>query len=144
MSDANNFMDTKAGDVKEPEVLPEGEYIAVITGYKPGVTNSDKQTPFVRLFLKPVEIIDSALTDEGLATAKRLESDQWMSDAAQPATKRFLTQTLGIDDEDGEKSFRQLFEDAVGARVRVLTKVEFVGKNKDIKVARVEKMFKAA
>lgn len=144
MTDVNNFLDTASGDVKEPKNLPAGEYLAVITGYKPDKVKNDKETPFVRLFLKPIEVLDGAATDEDLATARRIEADQWMSEAAQPATKRFLVKTLGIDDENGGKTFRQMFEDAVGREVRIFTKIELVGKNKDLPVVRVEKFASAA
>jgi hypothetical protein len=138
MSDVSNFMDVQSGDVKEPEVLSPGEYVFLVRGYKPGKYNNDKQTPYVRVTLKAVEVIASE-KEQDLTNIKTVEEDFAMTEAAQPIAKRWLTKTVGVDDEDGSATFRELFEKALGSQVRGFTSIALVGKNKDIQVAKVDK-----
>lgn len=142
-SNANDFLDKTMGDVKEPPVLPEGEYIFRITSYLPGHRKNEKETPFVRFNLKPLESVDGSIDAAKLATYKKVEYEFPMTDAAQPIAKRFLTKELGINSDDATP-FRQLFEEALGLTFRAITKVELVGKNKDIEIARVVKVIKNA
>lgn len=137
-SDVSNFMDLQSSDVKEPEVLAPGEYKFIVRGYKPGTYNNDKQTPYVRVSLKVVEAINSS-KEQNLAAIKLVDNDFPMTEAARPIAKRFLTKAIGIDDAEGTKTFREMFEESLGQEVRGFVSNKLVGKNKDILVAEVDK-----
>lgn len=138
MTDVSNFMDVRLGDVPEPQVLPNGEYIFTIVAYKTGEYPNDKATPYVRISMKPVEIVSSDISDEEFGRAKKVDSDFPMTEPAQPIARRFLTETLGLSED---LSFREAFEEALGLQVRAATKIKMVGKEKNIPIAEVERFF---
>jgi hypothetical protein len=138
LSEIANFMDLQSSDVKEPEVLAPGEYLFMLRSYKPGTYNNDKQTPYVRVSLKVVEAINPS-KEQDISNIKLVDEDFAMTDAARPIAKRFLTKTLGIDDNDGSKTFREMFEESLGVQVRGFVSNKLVGKNKDILIAVIDK-----
>lgn len=131
MPDVSSFLDIRSGDIKDPVLLTAGEYLFRITSYKAGEIPNDKKTPVVTVSFKAVEVIDSELSEEDFDTAQGVTNQFYMSPAAQPYTKRWLVETVGIDDEDGDKTMRVLFEESIGMHVRGFTKSVMRGQNKD-------------
>jgi hypothetical protein len=143
MSDANDFLNERIGDTKEPQPLPEGDFDFLITSYSLGKRKNESETPYVRFLVKPTESYTPEVPTDSLNQYKKVEWEFPLTDAAKPIAKRVLTKQLSVESDD-DTPWRQLFENALGVRFRAITKIELVGKNKDIKVTKIAKVVRNA
>ena len=139
MPDVSSFLDIRSGDIKDPVLLTAGQYLFRITSYKPGEIPNDKKTPKVDVSFKAVEVIDSDLSEEDFAAAQGVTHQFYMSEAAKPYTKRWLKETVGVDDDEGDKTLRVMFEESIGMHVRGFTKSVMRGQNKDRSGVEIER-----
>lgn len=134
------IMNMNTDDVPERQSLPAGEYRFRIQSYKPDTVKNDKATPFTRLNLKPIEVVESS-EEVDLDNVDFLQHDMWMSEKSQPIVKRWFKETLGID--PAGRSFRELFEECLGQEFVGIVEINLEGRNKDRPTPRI-KRFKSA
>lgn len=130
-----DIMSMSTDDVVEPVVLPAGEYVFRVLSYKPGNIKNEKATPYVRMNLKPIEVVE-ADTEVDLSNAENVQHDHWMTDKSQSIVKRFFSQNLGLETKD--RSFRELFEEAVGLEVTGVIEIKMEGKDKNVATPRIK------
>ena len=132
-----DIMSMNTDDVPERGILPAGEYTFRIASYKPDTVKNDKATPFTRLNLKPIAVVEvEDGKDVDLDNVDFLQHDMWLSEKSQPIVKRWFKETLGI--ETAGRSFRELFEEALGQEVTATVTINLEGRNKDRPTPRVK------
>lgn len=140
-----DFLNMSTGDVKEPQPLPDGEYILEVSGYSIDQTQGDEPKQFVRFRFRPVEVVETATGEdvdlEGKVW-KTMDERFYLTDKAIRIVKDFLTKRLGLDDDDGEKTFVELFEESIGVPVRAVVKVEMVGRDKNVPINTVDRFLR--
>jgi len=142
MTEAKNYFDAPIDDFEEPKILEPGEYIFTVTGYKMGRSTGPKQTQYVRLFLRPES--DATDPDREIKKVRNVDHTYWLTDDAGYIFKQFARDRVGVVSEtaDGSrKTNREVAEEIVGAQVRAETKIDMVGKEKDIPKAVVDRFF---
>lgn len=137
----SDILSKSTDDVVERQGLGPGEYRFRILSYKPGNTPSDKATPFVRLNLRPIEVIQSD-TEVDLGNVDNVQHDHWMSEKAEAITLRWFKQTLGMDTTG--KSWREIFEEAIGAEFVATVEIKMEGRDKDRPTPRIKTFRRAA
>lgn len=130
-----DILNKNTDDVVERQGLPDGEYRFRIMSYKGGNVKNDKATPFVRLNLRPIEVIQ-ADSDVDLSNVDSVQHDHWMSEKSEAITLRWFKQTLGMDTTG--KSWREIFEEAIGAEFAATVEVKMEGQNKDRPTPRIK------
>lgn len=135
------IMSMSTDDVVERATLPAGEYVFRIVSYKPDNVKNEKATPFVRMNLKPVEVLE-ADTEVDLSNTDNIQHDHWMSDKSQSIVKRFFSNHLGFETEG--RSFRELFEEAVGQEVIGTVEIKMEGRDKDRPTPRIKNFKRVA
>jgi len=116
--DFNELLNQSADDVKAPQPMPAGEYTFSVTRYEFD-KSSQKQTPFVRYYLKPMAAGDD-VDEELLAQVddwqqKELRATFYLSEKAMFMLKNFLENACQI--ETAGRTFKELIPEAVGCEV---------------------------
>ena len=144
MSDVNDFLSMTPSEVPESVTLPEGSYDFTITSYRSDRVG-ENQTPLVRINCKAVSVIQSDLAESDLQNAEPTRIEFWATPKAMqqnnPALslKAFLTKGLEME---GDSSFGELLEQAIGQSFSGIVKHEMVGRNKDILQASIKRIIK--
>ncbi len=127
-----DFLNDAAADFKAPPTLERGQYRFVITGYDGGVMSNEKQSPYVDVTAKAMEVLSGDVDASKLNNYRTIKHRFWMSEKARYMASAFFSDILGLDVMDGKekKSYSRLFEEAVGRR--------FVGTVKVTKTTRGE------
>lgn len=114
---------TAVSDIKPPPLLPVGTYLVGIIGIPELVKSSQKQTDGVAFKLKFFQArddvdrasLDAALTEGGRAlTDIEMTDTFWVTDKSAFMLKQFLVDVVGIDDQKGKKTLKQMWTEAAG------------------------------
>ena len=108
-------------DIKPPPLLPVGTYLVGITGIPELVKSSQKQTDGVAFKLKFFQARDDvdrdalreALDDRTLTDIEMTDTF-WVTDKSAFMLKQFLVDVVGIEDEGGRKSLKQMWTESAG------------------------------
>jgi len=134
MADLNAILDMTPGETPDPVSLTPGVYEFTITRYKTEEVGENK-TGKLTWSIRADAIVESDLSDEDLELAKPLYMEFWLTeksfsyDVPHISVKHFLTDALGIDEED--VSYRDLFELALGKTFTGKVEIEMQGKDRD-------------
>jgi len=115
MSELSEFLDIRVGDVEVPQVLPSGVFKCIITRYGIDRAKNEKRTPFVRVTLKPVDVVECE-DEVNLNSTRTISSDFWRTPAADKITLDFFERKLGMEIGKDDR-FGELWESALGAEV---------------------------
>lgn len=138
----SNILSTKMSEIEKPKPLPSGSYSAIITKTEFGETKSDKKTPYLRLFLKPLgagaDVDAQALQEFGPIGDKEMKFDFYLTKDSLHRLKTFLAEVIGVDDVNStlETGIAQL-------PMKGVTMVVTHTLNKDEIYANVERLLKA-
>lgn len=118
MSDFNELLDTPADSVRVPVPLPAGEYRFRVDNYELD-RSSQKQTPYVRYLLKPLEAGEDV--DEDLLAEcenwqnKTLRATFYLTENSTFMLKEFLEEACGIDVTG--RTLKEVIPEAKGCEV---------------------------
>lgn len=93
-----------SGDAKKPKALPTGSYLCIITKHEFG-NSSQKKTPFVRFFLRPVQPmqdVDPEMLEMagGLTEKSAFRTEFYFTEDAEWRLAAFLHEHLGLPGPD--------------------------------------------
>jgi hypothetical protein len=116
--DFDSLLDTKADDVEAPKPLPAGEYTFRVERYEMD-KSSQKQTPFVRYYLKPTaagdDVDEEMLNQVNDWQQKELRATFYLTDRSMFMLRNFLEQACEIEIEG--RTFKELIPEAQGCEV---------------------------
>lgn len=125
---APNFgalLDKPSTEIERPKPLPQGTYTTVVKGLPKFDKSSKKQTEFVEFTLQPLAVHEDVDPDDleamGGFVNKTIRATYYITEDALWRLKEFLGH-LGI--EEGDKSLRQMIEEAPGRQVLAFLKHE--------------------
>lgn len=119
----NNILDRQAGDVERPKPLPIGPYVWKIKGLPEHGESNTKKTPYVEFTCIPLQAMEDVDPDALEESLNRKSGKKMLADMVQKLTfyktedaiwrlKEFLTDTLKLDDANGEKTLTALVDEA--------------------------------
>lgn len=121
MATFEELANTPSADIKPPPLLPPGTYLVGIMGVPELVKSSEKQTDGVAFKLKFFQARDdvdrdaltAALEDRTLTDVEMTDTF-WVTDKSAFMLKQFLVDVVGIDDQGGRASLKQMWTESAG------------------------------
>lgn len=112
------ILDRPSGEIKRPPALPVGTYLWVIKGLPRQDKSSKKQTEFVEFNVTPLQALEDVdaeqLAEIGGLAEKSSTLTFYLTDKSAYRLVEFMRDDLQIDDEDGNKSSRQMLDETPG------------------------------
>lgn len=129
-----DWMTATADDVPERKLVPPGEYVLLFRSYKPGQSQNEDKTQFVRLNFKPVEQRANALDPaaeliDDFSLYENVSGTMFLTPASSEIAIRQLKDSFGVDmrsEENKGMTFGDAFEIAHlnNTHVRAIVKIE--------------------
>jgi hypothetical protein len=110
-----------ASEIKPPQAFPVGTYHCLVDGPPTSGKSSQKQTDFLQFkfkILAPMKDVDAATAAEQQVVGRIITNDYYITETAVWRLTDFLTESLGIEIEDGMK-LEELVAQAPGKQVLV-------------------------
>jgi hypothetical protein len=116
-------------EIKPPQPFPVGHYHCIVDGVPEHGLSSQKQANYLRFkykIIQPQEDVNAAEALEQQVVGKYITQDFYLSDNPVSMTifKEFLEETLGIDNPDGKKGFKELLASTPNCQLIVELKHE--------------------
>lgn len=130
MASFEEILNRKSSELKPPQAFPVGSYHCLIDGPLTPGKSSQKQTDFLQVKFKILNIkddVDAAEAAEQQVIGKTITSDYYITDTAAYRLREMLVNDCGIQDDEGtpeEKGLKELVSLAPGNQVIVKLKHE--------------------
>lgn len=147
MNDVTNFealLNKPLDSFEAPKPLPAGSYSALIEKFEFG-KSKNKETPYVRFFVKPTEGLDvdaEAIAEAGGFEGKALRLDFFLTPDAMFRLTKFADEHLGLD--IAGRPTGEIIQEAVGCPLTIVVAHETSTRDASVVYANIAQTAKAA
>ena len=121
MPDFQELLSTSVDSVEKPKPLPTGHYASAIKSFKFDKANNEKQTPFCRFMIQPMEpqedVDKDALGEVNKWRERPMRLDFYITEDAMWRFRKFLEKDAGINTTG--RSFDECIPETVNQGVMI-------------------------